>query len=100
MQGHGFLLHSPRIDSHQVLIDSIAMSPDPLQGAAEIELTIQIKVQLEAIGELLSSFYQSDVIGPARPMTHHQMMVAAWANLATEEPDLSLDEALRLLEAG
>lgn len=33
----------------------------------------------------------------ARSATHEEVIVAAWANLAIEERDLTLDEAKRLL---
>jgi hypothetical protein len=35
----------------------------------------------------------------ARSATHEEVIVAAWANLAIEERDLTLDEAKRLLRA-
>ncbi len=35
-----------------------------------------------------------------RPPTDEELLIAAWANLAVEEPDLTLEEAREILRGG
>jgi hypothetical protein len=53
----------------------------------------------EALDFLYSLSREGYRVQPSRTPTDEEVMVAAWANLAVEERDLTLDDARRLLAA-
>jgi len=59
------------------------------------QLTMGERAALEqAVGDILAPRLR---VGNGRLATKDEAIVAAWANLAVEEPDLSLDDVRRMI---